>query len=449
MDKKVKAKGTMPQKKVKTKNTLYYRNRQAIRFDFSAEEISSDGGVVLLDKLERTHGLLSDFSKRLPDYRDPLRITHSMDKLIKQRVFLQCLGYEDCNDSDELSHDPILKEFLEDRLASQPTLSRLENTSDKHAIKDLLEYWVDRYVASIDPTRKDIVIDVDSTDDQTHGHQQLSRFHGYYYHHMYHILLFHDGETGQVILPFLRAGNTHTASGATSLLKRIVQKIRKRFPTMKITLRADSGFSGPGSYHLAQKMDFEFCIGIPANERLKRLTAEIEAQVKEQYVSKNIKYQEIVGPFLYQAKSWDIPQQIWAKVESTGRGLNVRYIASNIDQEGEDIYFGFYVHRGEASENRIKELKNMCYADRLSCHSFHANFLRLLFSCLSYELMRLLKDVIAKTNHQQAKKWQVHNIRLFLLKIGACVKTRVRTITVCFSRAFPRQALFRQVAALC
>ncbi|MFH1321107.1 MAG: IS1380 family transposase [Bacteroidota bacterium] len=378
-----------------------------------------------------------------------MRITHGMDKLIKQRVFLQCLGYEDCNDSDELSHDPLLKEFLEKSLASQPTLSRLENSVDKHTIKDLLEYWIDRYVSSIDPSRTHIVIDVDSTDDPTYGCQQLSMFHGYYYHHMYHILLFHDAHTGQVILPFLRAGNTHTAAGATALLKRIVEKIRKRFPGMKITLRADSGFSGPDIYRLAQRMCLKFCIGIPTNQRLKALTLDSEKKVVKKYVSKNIKHQRVVGPFLYRAKSWDTPQNVWAKVESTGKGLNVRYIISNIEQKGKDIYFGFYVHRAEASENRIKELKNMCYADRLSCHSFYANFLRLFFSCLSYELMRLLKDVIIKTNYKKASKWQVHNIRLFLLKIGACVKKRVRTITICFSRAFPRQALFRQVAALC
>ena len=127
----------------------------------------------------------------------------------------------------------------------------------------------------------------------------------------------------------------------------------------------------------------------------------------------------------------------------------MRYIAINMEQQGKDIYFGFYVHRADASENRIKELKNMYYADRLSCHGLSANFLRLFFSCLSYGLMRLLKGVIAKTKHRKAHKWQVHNIRLFLLKIGACVNKGVRTITVCFSRDFPRQALFRQVAALC
>lgn len=131
------------------------------------------------------------------------------------------------------------------------------------------------------------------------------------------------------------------------------------------------------------------------------------------------------------------------------RGLNVRFFASDLETEGNKIYFDFYVQRGDASENRIKELKNMCYADRLSCHNFYPNFLRLFFSCLSYEMMRLLRVALIKIGDEIAMKWQIDNVRLFLLKIGACIKIRKRTITICFSRAYPRQALFRRVSEMC
>lgn len=439
----------MPLKNCNVKDTIYYKGRQEFRFDFSAEEISSDGGVVLLSKLEKKHRLLSDFAGQLPDPRNPLYVTHTIEKLVQQRVFLQCLGYEDCNDSDSLSHDPVLKEFLDESLASQPTLCRLENRVDKYLIQRLLNYWVDKYVDSIDPSRTEIVIDVDSTDDPTHGNQQLSMFHGYYDHHMYHILIFHDASTGQIICPFLRAGNTHTASAATSILKRIVKKIRQRFPHMKITLRADSGFSGSKIYKLANKLKLNFCIGISRNDRLKAFTESAEKKITSLYVDKSEKHQEIVGPFQYKADSWDTSQKVYAKVESTGKGLNVRYFTSNMEGKGEELYFDFYVQRAEHSENRIKELKNMCFADRLSCHDFYANFLRLFFSCLAYEMMVFLKQAISKTSCEEAKKWQIHNIRLFLLKIGACIKKRVKRITVCFSRAYPRQNLFRQVMANC
>jgi hypothetical protein len=290
---------------------------------------------------------------------------------------------------------------------------------------------------------------VDSTDDPTHGHQQLSLFHGYYSQHMLHILVFHDARTGQIVCPFLRAGNTHTAAAAVALFRRIVIKIRERFPNIKITLRADAGFSGSAIYQLAHELNFDFCIGIAKNNRLKAFTTEEEQEVTQQYVEAEQKHQRIIGPFEYQANSWHAPQKVYAKVESTGKGLNVRYIVSNIEQQAEELYFGFYVQRGECSENRIKELKNMCSADRLSCHKFYANFLRLFFSCLTYEMMRLLKMAIAKTSCKVAKKWQVDNIRLFLLKIGACIKKRVRSITIRYSRAYPRQHLFKEVMACC
>jgi hypothetical protein len=137
---------------------------------------------------------------------------------------------------------------------------------------------------------------------------------------------------------------------------------------------------------------------------------------------------------------------VYVKIESTGKGMNVRYIVSNIKtDDGEKLYKDFYVQRGEAAENRIKEIKNMCFSDRLSCHRFSANYFRLMLSALAYELLRMLREVIRKTNHEQAHRWTMHSIRLYLLKVAAIVKVRVRTIHVAFSRAFPQQKLFKTV----
>ena len=166
-------------------------------------------------------------------------------------------------------------------------------------------------------------------------------------------------------------------------MKRIILKIRKKLPGIKILIRADSGFSGAAFYRLANRFNLQFCLGVSSNEVLKGLTKETVDQVKRQYASVNIKHQEFVGPMDYQAKSWDRPEKLYAKVESTGKGMNIRYFASNFENmTARQIYFGFYVKRGDASENRIKELKNMTYADRLSCPSFWANFLRLMTSTL-------------------------------------------------------------------
>ena len=150
--------------------------------------------------------------------------------------------------------------------------------------------------------------------------------------------------------------------------------------------------------------------------------------------------------FSYQAKSWHKEQRCYSKIESTGLGMNVRHIISNLDQkDAREIYFGFYVKRGETSENRIKEVKNMCFSDRLSNHSFWANFIRLLTSSLAYEMFLLLKQKLKKTTNEKAKKWQISSIRTYLLKIGATIKITKRRIYYRLSKAFVYKDLFREI----
>ena len=184
-------------------DTVFYRGRTAVSLDFSAEEISSDGSVLLLEKLEREHKLLSYFSKFIPDHRDPLRTVHKEEKLLRQRVYTLMQGYQDTNDVNYLKNDPLYKDILEGDMASQPTLSRFENSMNKASIFGLCYAWLDRYVNTL-KNRKKVTIDIDATDDPTYGHQQLSMFNGYYGQFMYNELFIHDGETGQIIVPVLR-----------------------------------------------------------------------------------------------------------------------------------------------------------------------------------------------------------------------------------------------------
>ena len=427
------------------KDTVFYRGNTSVILDFSAEEISTDGAVLLLEKLERKHGLLRYYSKYIPDNRDPFRTVHSIEKLLKQRVFTLMQGYQDANDVMYLKNDPLYQDILDGKMASQPTMSRFENSMDKHAIFELCYAWIDRYVSTL-KGRKSVVIDIDSTDDPTHGNQQLSMFNGYYGHFMYNELFFHDGDTGQIIIPVLRPGNSHSNKWYVSILKRIVIKIRQAYPDMEIIIRGDSGFSCPAFYQLADDYKLYFAIGISSNERLKKRVARAEKAVRHLYVSENIKHQHFIS-FTYKADSWHKPQRCYSKIESTGKGLNTRSIISNMKQEdARSIYFDFYVHRAEASENRIKEVKNMCFADRLSNHGFWANFSRLLICSLAYEMFLLLKDAIKKTRFTMAKKWQIDTIRVSLLKIGATIRKTKRRIYYRFSKAFVFQDLFRELA---
>ena len=427
-----------------TKNTVFYRSNTCISVDFSSEEISSDGAVVLLEHLERRHKVISYFSNLIPDKRHPLLITHSINKLLKQRVFMLMQGYEDCNDVFHLQHDPLYKDILEGDLASQPTLSRFENSVDKHTIFSLCYGWVDRYVSSL-KGRKSVTIDIDATDDSTYGKQQLSMFNGYYGQFMYNELFFHDGDTGQIIVPVLRPGNSHSNKWYVGILKRVVIKIRQVYPDMEIIIRADSGFSCAGFYELADRYVLKYAIGIASNQVLKRKVSRASKAVTHLYVSQGQKHQHFLS-FSYKAKSWHKEQQCYSKVESTGLGLNIRHIVSNIEpKDARAIYFGFYVKRGEASENRIKEIKNMCFSDRLSNHGFFANFFRLLISSIAYELFLLLKARIKKTSFEIAKKWQVSSIRTHLLKVGATIKKTKRRIFYRLSKAFVHQDLFLEI----
>ena len=426
------------------KDTAFYRGNKAITLDFSAEEISSDGAVLLLEKLERKHKIIKDFIRLIPDSRDPFRTVHSMEKLLKQRVYSLMLGYEDANDVEYLKNDPLFQDILEGELASQPTISRFENNMDKHSIFELCYAWIDRYVKTL-KGRKKVIIDIDSTDDPTHGHQQLSMFNGYYGHFMYNELFFHDGETGQIIVPVLRPGNSHSNKWYVAILKRIIRKIRKQYPDIEIIIRADSGFSGPGFYEFADEANLKYAIGQASNQVLKQRASRAIKAVTHLFVSKNIKHQHFIG-FDYQAKTWHKPQRCYSKIESTGKGLNVRYFISNMDEaNARSIYFGFYVKRGDASENRIKEVKNMCFSDRLSNHGFWANFMRLILSSLAYEMFLLLKQAIKQTKYQAAKKWQISTIRVTLLKVGATIKHTKRRIYYRFSKAYPHQELLRQL----
>jgi hypothetical protein len=424
------------------KNTIFYRNKAAVTVDFSAGEISSDGAIVLLEKIEREHKLLSWFSKLIPDHRNSCRTVHDNKKLLKQRIYMLMQGYEDTNDVFHLQNDPLFKDILEGDLASQPTLSRFENSISKRTIFELCYACIDRYVASLSG-RKKVIIDIDSTDDPTHGEQQLSMFNGYYGQFMYNELFFHDGTTGQIILPVLRPGNSHSNRWYVGILFRIIKKIREKYPEMKIIIRADSGFSCPAFYNLANKYNLLYAIGIASNDILKDRVKWVAKAVEVHYVQNHEKHQHFFS-FPYKAATWEEEEMCHCKVESTGKGLNIRYIISNFEEQtARQIYTEFYVKRGDASENRIKEVKNMCFSDRLSNHRFIANFFRLFLSYLAYEMFRLLKLAIAKTRFAEAKTWQINTIRTSLLKIGATIKITKRKIYYRLSKAFVFQDLFK------
>jgi hypothetical protein len=427
------------------KNTIFYKQNQAYLLDFSATEISSDTSVFLVEKIERKNGLIKLISNLIPDTRENSKVEHSYDKILRQRVFLMMHGYEDVNDANYLKDDPVIKQILDGKLASQPTVSRFENSIDKHTIFKILYNWIERYVLSL-KGRNQVVIDINARDAATYGSQQLSLYNGYYGKFMYNELFFHDGETGQIIVPVLRPGNSHSNKWYVSILKRIVKAIRKAYLNMKIIIRADSGFSNAPFYKFADEASLFYAIGLSTNEVLKRIVKRAEYAVRFLHLTKKEKHQHFIK-FKYQAGTWHAPQQCYSKIESTGIGMNVRHFVSNLpEMEAREIYFDFYVKRGETSENRIKEIKNMCFSDRLSNHNYWPNFMRLIISSIAYEMFLIIRKMIRKTKFKKAHNWQIDNIRLFLLKAGGTITKTKRRIIISISKAFVYRDLLIELA---
>jgi len=428
------------------KNTVFYKKNKAFFINSDAQNLSSDGGILIAEYIERHYGLIKNISNTFLDKRNQNYVTHSYYDIFKQRVYGILLGYEDANDIEKLKQDALIKEILDEKLVSQPTISRFENSFDKTQIFNTLNAWIDRYIKTL-KGRKKVIIDIDGTDAETYGHQQLSLYNGFYGHFMYNELFFHDGQTGQIIVPVLRPGNAHSNWWYVAILKRIVQKIRAQYPDIKIIIRADSGFSTPKFYKYARKENLKYCIAISSNAVLKRRTQLLANCISYSYVKKGTKKQVFTNGFNYQAGTWEDAEKCYAKVESTGKGLNIRHFISNIEEKtAREIYFDFYVKRGDTSENRIKEVKNMCFSDRLSDSNFYANFTRLIMSSLAYEMMVLIKEKIKKVaKKEQPKKWLVNNIRLFLMKIAAIVKITKRRIIISISSTAIYKDLFLSI----
>lgn len=431
------------------KNTLFYSNNKEFIFDFTGSELSSDGGLFLLEKLEKHNGLIKSFASVLTEKRQQGKLRYSFYNLLKQRVFALVMGYEDCNDVARLDGDVAFEQTC-GKLSSQPTLSRFENRIDIRDIFNLCSRFIDRYVKSLSFSRKRIIIDVDATNDPTHGKQQLSLYNGYYGHTSYTELLFHDGETGQLILPVLRPGNAHSNKWFVYCLDQIVKRIKNKYPHIEIILRGDTGYAGAKFFSYAKKHGIKFCTGLARNQRLARITETSEKFVENQYINNGEKHKLFLGPFEYKADSWEESLPCYAKIESTGRNLLVRCYVSNLeDFDAQELYQGFYCKRGDTSENRIKELKNMCFSDRLSCHRFIPNFFRLIMSGLCYEILRTIREMIKAGGFDKQAKWQAHNIRVLLLKIGVQVKKTKKRIYIHFAEHYLNQDIFRSLIAQC
>ena len=411
--------------------------------DFAGGRITSDAGGLVLRELDQRYRLAENVARCLHDPREGHKVKHDLLTLVRQRLFAIAQGYEDNNDAATLAKDPAFKIMAgkapesDGDLASQPTLSRFENRVTAKDLRRLSDRLLDLYLKTHPGPRKVIILDMDATDDPTHGKQQLSFFHGYYEEHMYHPLLVFDGRDGFPLAAVLRPGNTHSSRGALAVLKRLIQKLRQAYPKALILFRADAGFAVPALYnYLEGQPETRYVIGFITNNRLLAETAPLLAKAQRQYQETGEK-QRLFTSFSYQAESWDQPRRIIAKVEYTHLGANQRFVVTNLSRNPQFVYDDIYVLRGDV-ENRIKELKLEIKADRLSCHRFLANQFRLLLHTAAYCLFWLLRHHLQGTELATA---QVNTLRLKLLKIGARIRETSRRIWVHLASGYPYRDL--------
>ena len=418
-----------------------------------APHISSDGGVLLLRQLDDRLGLTRSFSALLEDHRSPGRRRHERCEQIRQRVYQIVLGYEDCNDADLLRLDPMMQYGCgsgDQPLSSQPTLSRWENAITGGELNRLWREFEQQYVQALDPALAFVVLDIDGTDDETHGSQQLSMFHGFYDQHMFHPLVVFDGESGQLISALLRAGNAHAARGAATMLKRIVRALKQRCPHAAVVVRGDSAFAMPGLMDCLEQLsdelgDVDYVLGLAQNARLRELAAPLIAEAAEEYKTTKRFVRRFAWLRYSTLKTWSHERDVVLKVEYGERGPNPRFVVTTL--AGFDaglIYDRAFCPRGQ-SENYIKDFKNALAADRLSCHRFAANAFRLLLHAVAYRLSHALRAA-AGAVEPALRRVQLDTLRLRLLKVAALVVTSVRRVVVRLPRAFPLVSTFAAIA---
>jgi hypothetical protein len=417
---------------------------------FDGGLLTSDGGLPWLVEADRHLGLCTAFAACLKDWRrDPSRIRHTLENLVRQRVFQLACGYEDQDDADTLRTDPLFKlacgqlPVSDDDLASQPTLARLENCVDRHTGRRLALALVEIYLnqRGKDALPKRILLDCDSTDDPTHGNQEGSAYHGYDHQHMYHPLLIFDGETGQLSTAILRPGNAHASRFIVRILRTLLRLRRARWPDVTIDRRADSGFASPKLYAFCEQEQVTSTIGMAGNARLDPLAQDLLAQAIAERKQTGAEKVRLVGEDTYQAGSWDKERRVIYKAEALAKGPNVRFVVTTSLAEPLAVY-DHYVDRGEP-EQWIDQLKATCFADRLSCCAFWPNQFRLLLAAATYWLLDLIRSWLQRA---KVPPMRMETLRLAVLKIGGRVFELASRVRLRLASSHPGQSLWQILA---
>ena len=446
--------------------------RREVVARFDGGPITSDAGGLLLREVEEHTGIIRRLARCFTDHRNEQRLEHSVEELLRQRIFGLALGYEDLNDHDQLRHDPLLATLVGKRdptggnrlrerdrgkaLAGRNTLNRLEltprgadaNSRYKKIVAEagqIESVFVDVFLQLHRKPPKRIVLDIDATDDPLHGDQLGKFFHGYYKSYCYLPLYIFCGD--HLLCAKLRPADIDGAAGTVKQLNRIVGQIRRKWPDVQIVIRGDSGFCRENIMVWCEANNVGYILGLAKNDRL-RWEIDLEMELAKAESEATGEPARRFKDFTYQTrKSWSRQRRVVGKAEHLPRGSNPRFVITNLSAEEFDaraLYEDEYCARGEM-ENRIKEQQLYLFADRTSAHTMRANQLRLWFSSVGYTLLQVIRQFgLQGTKLARAR---CDTIRLKLLKIGASVRVSVRRVWLSMAESCPYQQLFAAVYA--
>lgn len=454
--------------------TLWNVGQQEVHVDFAGGRIVSDAGLLSIRDFDKKLDIVSGLAELLPDPRSQHMVTHTREAILTQEVYQILAGYPDGNDADVLRDDPLFKTLLDipvddkkRKLASRSTLNRFHYAYTRRdaelpveerpvlleqqqalcqRLKVVNDYLVDVFVRTRRQPPNFVTIDVDASDDPTHGQQVLSGYHGYYGQHQYFPLFLYDGDTGFPLGAWLRSGTVHASCGAVDALRRILGKLRQAWPNVLILVRGDTGFAVPDMYEFCEAEGLLYCFGYGSNQVLKKRTDPWLADLQlyyDCYRHREPHVQRFETIEDYQADSWSRPRRIIAKLEIMPQGVNRRFVVTNMSGHPQGIYHGFYVQRGDVPESPIGDLKKGLQGDRLSAHGFRANSMKLLEHMLAYALVVLYREASAAV--PEMAKAEVSTWRQRLWKVGAVVMTSARRIRFHFSETWPYRDLWVRV----
>jgi hypothetical protein len=417
---------------------------------FDQPDSSSDGGALLLKGIDSQMRLSERLAQCIEDARESGKIVHSIHDLLRQRMYGIACGYADCNDAARIANDPVQK-LLVDRdpiegnpLGSQPTLSRFENGASPRDLyrlgMELADVVVEHHAKRLNGKAGRITIDLDPTDDPTHGKQQLSFFNGYYdswcYLPIVGTLQFNNEPEKYLFTVVLRPGNAPASKGAIGILIRIIAMLKASFPKTKIRVRLDGGFANPEILDYLEVEEVEYLVAMAGNVRLLKRARRLMGKARMKSRASGVS-EQLFGETLYAAQKWSHRRRVIIKaevVQESGRKPrdNARFVITNLRYKPETVY-QIYRGRGDA-ENKIKELHYGLELDRTSCTSFWANQFRVLITAAAYVLMQEMRRLAAGTDLAKA---QVSTLRERLFKIAAWIKVSVRRIVIHFPLNHP------------